>query len=225
VHSYAADESPARPEAPAHGEGRVAPAAPGRRLDRSAERVRVSLEPMTGRPIGDRYLLLYSTVVVDGEGFRQGLLIDRPELGRWLADQVVGAGPLAGLASVRFDGTGEAVSDHEPHIAIHAFAEPFAGLEAELRVSPLGDPESATTIHLLAALLAIVAVLGLAAVYRMASVVVDFAERRSNFVAAVSHELKTPLTAIRMHGEMLRDGLVADESRRSDYYRTITDES
>jgi signal transduction histidine kinase len=59
----------------------------------------------------------------------------------------------------------------------------------------------------------------------MVSVVIGFAERRSNFVAAVSHELKTPLTAIRMYGEMLRDGMVSSEAKRAEYYRHITVES
>ena len=59
----------------------------------------------------------------------------------------------------------------------------------------------------------------------MLSVAVGFAERRSNFVAAVSHELKTPLTAIRMYGEMLRDDLVPSDDKRREYYRTITAES
>jgi signal transduction histidine kinase len=44
-------------------------------------------------------------------------------------------------------------------------------------------------------------------------------------VAAVSHELKTPLTAIRMYGEMLRDGMVPTDAKREEYYRTITSES
>src|SRR5262245_62815347 len=59
----------------------------------------------------------------------------------------------------------------------------------------------------------------------MVSLVVSFAERRSNSVAAVSHELKTPLTAIRMYGEMLRDGLVVSEAKRDEYHRHITVES
>ena len=59
----------------------------------------------------------------------------------------------------------------------------------------------------------------------MVSVVVHFAERRNNFVAAVTHELKTPLTAIRMYAEMLRDGMVRDDAKREEYYNTITDES
>jgi signal transduction histidine kinase len=54
---------------------------------------------------------------------------------------------------------------------------------------------------------------------------VQYAERRSNFAAAVTHELKTPLTAIRMYAEMLRDGLVSGEAKREEYYATITDES
>jgi signal transduction histidine kinase len=52
-----------------------------------------------------------------------------------------------------------------------------------------------------------------------------FAERRNNFASAVTHELKTPLTAIRMYGEMLRDGLVADDVHRQDYYRILTAEA
>src|SRR5262249_25064631 len=67
--------------------------------------------------------------------------------------------------------------------------------------------------------------LGVVALYRMVSVMVGYAEQRSNFAAAVSHELKTPLTAIRMYGEMLRDGLVSSETKRDEYHRHITDES
>ena len=55
----------------------------------------------------------------------------------------------------------------------------------------------------LAALLATASVFGLFALYRMVAVALRFAERRSNFAAAVSHELKTPLTAIRMFTETL----------------------
>jgi two-component system, OmpR family, phosphate regulon sensor histidine kinase PhoR len=66
---------------------------------------------------------------------------------------------------------------------------------------------------------------GLFALYRMVVVRVGFAERRSNFVAAVTHELRTPLTAIRMSGEMLRDGIVTSEDKRRAHYGTITAES
>jgi len=67
--------------------------------------------------------------------------------------------------------------------------------------------------------------LGLVAAWRTISAELHFAERRSNFVAAVSHELKTPLTAIRMYAEMLRDGMVPSEEKRQSYLASITAEA
>jgi len=51
------------------------------------------------------------------------------------------------------------------------------------------------------------------------------AEMRSHFVASVSHELKTPLTAIRMFAETLALGRTRDDSTRSEYLNTIVSES
>jgi signal transduction histidine kinase len=53
----------------------------------------------------------------------------------------------------------------------------------------------------------------------------EVAEMRSHFVASVSHELKTPLTAIRMFAETLAMGRVADEPTRSEYLQTVVSES
>ncbi len=51
------------------------------------------------------------------------------------------------------------------------------------------------------------------------------ADMRSQFVSSVSHELKTPLTAIRMFAETLRMGRPAAASQRDDYLDTIVSES
>jgi signal transduction histidine kinase len=50
-------------------------------------------------------------------------------------------------------------------------------------------------------------------------------EVRSQFVASVSHELKTPLTAIRMFAETLALGRSRDERTKSEYLETIVNES
>jgi signal transduction histidine kinase len=42
----------------------------------------------------------------------------------------------------------------------------------------------------------------------------ELARERGAFISAVSHELRTPLTTLRMHAELLRDGLVSEEKRR-----------
>src|SRR4029077_4317446 len=54
---------------------------------------------------------------------------------------------------------------------------------------------------------------------------IEIAEMRSHFVASVSHELKTPLTAIRMFAETLAMGRAADERTRTEYLHTVVNES
>jgi two-component system, OmpR family, phosphate regulon sensor histidine kinase PhoR len=57
--------------------------------------------------------------------------------------------------------------------------------------------------------------------YRMARV----SALKGDFVANVSHELKTPLALVRMFGEMLQSGRVASEEKRQEYLGIIVRES
>ncbi|MBT6274690.1 MAG: HAMP domain-containing histidine kinase, partial [Chromatiales bacterium] len=60
--------------------------------------------------------------------------------------------------------------------------------------------------------------------YRAAAKQLDLTAQQQDFVSAVSHELKTPLTSIRMYGEMLKEGW-ANEARKQEYYAYILTES
>ncbi|WP_432822790.1 sensor histidine kinase, partial [Trichloromonas sp.] len=51
------------------------------------------------------------------------------------------------------------------------------------------------------------------------------ARRKTSFVANVSHELKTPLTTIRMYAELLGEGRILDPAKRGRYLKVIVDES
>ncbi|HTL59708.1 MAG TPA: HAMP domain-containing sensor histidine kinase [Candidatus Limnocylindrales bacterium] len=51
------------------------------------------------------------------------------------------------------------------------------------------------------------------------------ARQKTDFVSNVSHELKTPLTSIRMFAELLAEGRVADPARQRSYLNIITAES
>ena len=75
------------------------------------------------------------------------------------------------------------------------------------------------------ALLLVVIVLGLGATYRVVRRESEMARLKSDFVANVSHDLKTPLSLIRMFGETLELGRAPDEATRREYYAVITRES
>jgi signal transduction histidine kinase len=206
--------------------GLAAPSRPQPALD--SVRSESERTPLIGRVIDAQHLLLSRTLVRENQTYRQGLLIQVEELGVWLREQGVGTDGLAAYASVSFAtpfSTAPLPIADSAFVYQHRFAEPFADLSARLALRPLPGVGSVTYVYALCAAVLAASVLGLAALYRMVSVVVSFADRRSNFVAAVSHELKTPLTAIRMYGEMLRDGMVSSEAKRDEYYRHITVES
>lgn len=163
----------------------------------------------------------------------EGFVIDEAALVESLQKRVLEQQGLGGLAQVTAV-TNAAVSGRSytatkrgpgAYNFQHRFAEPFSALTARLDLAPLDDEGTFGLLFQLTALLAAAVVLGLYAIYRMVAVQLRFAERRNNFVAAVSHELKTPLTAIRMYSEMLRDDMVESDETRSEYYATITAET
>jgi len=53
----------------------------------------------------------------------------------------------------------------------------------------------------------------------------ELAERRGQFVSAVTHELRTPLTTFCLYSQMLSDGMVIDPSAQAQYHATLHRES
>jgi signal transduction histidine kinase len=106
-----------------------------------------------------------------------------------------------------------------------ALEAPLDTVELAFRVGPIPRSGGAVVVDALALTLMLVLLVGHYGLYRLGLQQIDLAVQRSDFVAAVSHELKTPLTAIRMYGEMLRAGWVQDEARRQTYYDFIFFES
>ena len=191
-----------------------APAAP-------AETRRFAVDPLIGRRADEHTLLLYRSVFRSEGAVRQGLALDVGGLGDWLRARGPDRVPGATLAFAEAIAPASAGA----YRYRHRFAEPFDALSGSLALAPLGGVAGAGPLYALSALLALTATAGLFALYRMAALAMAFAERRSHFVAAVTHELKTPVTAIRLYGEMLRDDLVPSDEKRREYYRTITAES
>ena len=97
----------------------------------------------------------------------------------------------------------------------------------------LADPEafeqriqsSRLYMFLLILLLSAAILTGMTAVYRFSASQLKAVQQKAGFVTRVSHELKTPLTSIRMYSEMLAEDRQKDESKRKKYLSYIASES
>jgi signal transduction histidine kinase len=101
-------------------------------------------------------------------------------------------------------------------------------------VNPTADPDPLDEVirarsrqHVIyTSALAIALGLGLLATIRGAARARELARLKSDFVSTVSHELKTPLTSIRMFAEMLEQGVAqGDPQRQARYHGVIVQES
>jgi len=101
---------------------------------------------------------------------------------------------------------------------------PLDRLELIFSIKRLPAGPGASVLGWLTLVLAIVFAGGFVALYRLGSSQINLARQQQDFVSAINHELKTPLTSIRMYGEMLKEGW-ADEDKRQGYYEFIHDES
>ncbi len=78
---------------------------------------------------------------------------------------------------------------------------------------------------LVLATLALFVAVGLYAVTRGVTRELEVARLQSDFVAAVSHEFRTPLTSLRQLAELLSSGRVTSDDRRAQYYDVMRRES
>jgi len=188
---------------------------------------RVDYTPMGFTTVGDA-LLLTRVVSNGGASSVQGVVLDRAVLlGRWLPALVarhaiagavprIETAPRASTNSRRcalprpLSANLPGVTLCFPASALTASIEP---LDARLRMEAL----------VLCALLAAIA-LAVLLIDRAARRADELSRQKSAFVSAVSHELRTPLTTIRMHAELLRDGLVP-EAKRAKFHADIAQES
>lgn len=67
--------------------------------------------------------------------------------------------------------------------------------------------------------------IGLISIYHVTQSRMKLAAKRQDFVSAITHELKTPLTAIKMYAELLQNSWVVNEEKKQKYYGQIASEA
>lgn len=122
--------------------------------------------------------------------------------------------PVAPLRAMGVECLGKGSEDH----ATARIAVDLRGLEERLGTQT-------KRFFMVAAMLVLSLATGMWLLLRSVARDLETAQRTENFVAAVTHELRTPVAAIKLHGEMLADGWVEGEEKRNEYYRRILKES
>ncbi|MFW5735638.1 MAG: sensor histidine kinase [Oceanidesulfovibrio sp.] len=218
------------PETPAS----VLPEMPG-----GGRQFRVEIAPITSLLLGDDRALVYRRVVADGQVVRQGFLIDLYSFMDHLIIRHYVEQPIAGytrLALTVADGDGrtlqvyKAGAGQDPGFApavdiLRVFPRPFSFLSARLSAEEVPAGQGRRVLVGAAWVTAFVLLAGLVAIYLSARKAVELSRRRAGFVSSVTHELKTPLTSIRMYAEMLEQGMARDEASRKRYLGVIGSEA
>jgi signal transduction histidine kinase len=198
------------------------------------------IDPFEFSLLDSGHFVLFRKVWRDGQRYIQGALIEQQPFVRGLIETMFLDTALSNMSDLLVAWRGDVFSAFSGRAArayLSSADELRGTLLYQTRLSaPLGDVELILSINRLpagaggrviswlAAILLLVLCGGFYLMYRLGAGQIDLTRQQQDFVSAVSHELKTPLTSIRMYGEMLREGWASDE-KKSVYYDYIFDES
>lgn len=203
--------------------------------DETSERFQVEVAPFQSVFINIEQAFIFRRIAIRNQIYRQGFVIDVPALLTDLADNQFMTQPLSRFMALRMrvmdHGQDNDVVQFGPKVgsprftARRRFPAPFDFLSAALHAEAIPSSPARDPLNVALIILGCVLLLGLFAIYQSARTVVDMSERRSQFVSSVTHELKTPLTNIRMYIEMLEQGIAATPEREQEYLHVLGAES
>jgi len=198
------------------------------------------LDPFEFSLLDSGHLVLFRKVWRDGQRYIQGALLEQQPFLQGVIQSTFDETILSQMSDlvVAYRGNVFSVFSGNASREYLSSAEEFRGalLYQSRLSSPLSDLELIFTITRLPAgpgsglitwvalILTLVLCGGFYLLYRLGVGQIRLARQQQDFVSAVSHELKTPLTSIRMYGEILREGWASEEKKKR-YYDYIHDES
>ncbi|MEH6358619.1 MAG: HAMP domain-containing sensor histidine kinase [Pseudomonadales bacterium] len=212
-------------------------------LNQQITRIRTfesEVEPLEFALLDSGHFVLFRRVWHDGERYIQGLLVDQNAFINQLIKPAFRESSLSSMSELIITYQGTVLQNLAAQYS-RQYKPSASQTESDLLyqsrlIAPFGDIELIYTLARLpigaggqviiwaALVLAIVLVGGLLMLYRLGIRQIALARQQQDFVSAVSHELKTPLTSIRMYGEILREGW-ANEEKKKTYYDFIFHES
>jgi signal transduction histidine kinase len=198
------------------------------------------IDPFEFSLLDSGHLVLFRKVWRNGERYVQGLLLHADAFLDGMIRSVYGDSVLSQMTELIVAYRGEVLSLFNAQrgrdylgsapalegalLYQTRLAAPLGDLQLLFSVTRLPAGPGATLVGAVAVALLLVLCGGFLLLYRLGAGQIALARQQQDFVSAVSHELKTPLTSIRMYGEMLREGWAPEEKKKT-YYAFIHDES
>ena len=189
-----------------------------------------------------QYIVFYRNVLRGEENFVQGFVVDLKEYLRSIVDlEISDYTDKDNHLALRFnDKSGTIIAfGIDTRNAIKVFeedlTEPLNNITMEIFVDKSvqkigsGKGQIVTNGQLLFLIGSIMFLLlggGLISIYRLTQSQLNLAQKRQDFISAVSHELKTPLTTIKMRAEILQSSYnKMDDAKRMRSFDQIASES
>lgn len=211
--------------------------------DDSPERVRIfesEVDPFEFGLLASGHGVLFRKVWRDGQRTIQGVLIDQKAFidgvmarafvgtSLWQMSDLVVAYQQQVLRLIPGEAAGRSFSRASEVRGELLFqtrlSAPLDQFQLIWSIKRLPAGPGASIVNWASAVLFAVLLGGFVLLYRLGVRQLRLARQQQDFVSAVSHELKTPLTSIRMYAEILREGWASEDKKRG-YYDYIHDES
>jgi len=195
----------------------------------------VELAPFQSVSINDDQVYIFRRVVISNQIYRQGfILLVAPFLEHLVDSHFIGQ-PLAGYTAIKLYRMDQRTNrtivqagvsgTSTGFITERVFPAPFDFLSVTLRAKEIPPSPARGSLRVALVVLGVFMFIGLLAIYQSSRTIVEMSERRSQFVSSVTHELKTPLTNIRMYIEMLEQGIASTPEREQEYLAILSSES
>ncbi len=198
------------------------------------------IDPFYFAQLNSGHFVLFRKVWRNGQRTTQGILFDQQALLNGVIKKLFETTALSKMSSLtvtfqnnllaHFSGTPEhypltSASELSGELLYQTnLSAPLAKMQLIFSIRHLPASSGALFIYWVLSLLLLLLCGGFYLIYRLGLKQLHLAQQQQDFVSAVSHELKTPLTSIRMYGEILREGW-ADEEKKRSYYDYIFHES
>ncbi|WP_020473305.1 sensor histidine kinase [Zavarzinella formosa] len=167
------------------------------------------------------HLILIRGATVSGRAVYQGILIDWSSLQGLILEEISDLFPEATFKAIP---AGEPVHPDRTMTALPVEFEPnLPEFLADGGDDELPGGPSALRLGLGVAWGA--AIIALLAIAIGGWLLLDLSDRRIRFVSAVTHELRTPMTTLRLYLDLLSSGMVTEEKQKAEYLTTLNAES